>query len=202
MKVHLTGTNLERPAVYNWRASHISHVMTSCSATCRVTSAMYSHHRVSKPDSDTAQCGWQKAILSLFLSWDCRSRYVNRSLYTFFIESKEFVFYLPDWPSMYLLAAHEALSEFKRLRNYESSGTIRFICITHDANEEKTGIGANAQPMIISHATERSHLRSTVRRPCFRITLDEPRARSVDLIDLNLNCDRVWFSRLITCSFT
>ena len=94
MKVHLTGTNLERPAVYNWRASHISHVLTSCSATCRVTSAMYSHHRVSKPDSDycTMWLTKGKAILSLFLSWDCRSRYVNRSLHTFFIESKEFVF--------------------------------------------------------------------------------------------------------------
>ncbi|KYM86684.1 hypothetical protein ALC53_03834 [Atta colombica] len=91
---------------------------------------------------------------------------------------------------MYLLAAHEASSEFKRLRNYESSGTIRFICITHDANEEKTGIGANAQPMIISHATERSHLRSTV-PTLFPNNTDEPRARSVDLIDLNLNCDRV-----------
>jgi len=144
MKVHLTGTNLERPTVYNWRASRISHVMTSCSATCRVTSAMYSHHRVSKPDSDTAQCGRQKAILSLFLSWDCRSRYVNRSSCTFFIESKEFVFIYRIWPSMCLLAAREASSEFKRLRNYESSGTIRFICITRDANEEKTGIGANA----------------------------------------------------------
>lgn len=131
--------------------------MTSCLATCRVTGTTYPHHRVSKPDSDTAQCGRQKAVLSLFLSWDCRSRYVNRApmvpraFFTGVRKKNPYLFiFIGSVSRVCWLAVHsgQAASGFERLRNYESSGAVRLIRVTRDANEEKTGIGVNARPMV------------------------------------------------------
>lgn len=135
-------------------------------------------------------------LFSLFLPRLSIVRYVNQTcaIYTPFSlwwRAKRIRIYLSDSADVCLLAVWEKLwSGFERLRNYESSGVIRFICITRDANEEKTAIGANARPMVFPTKLN-DRVCGRPFWPCFPGNVVGPRARSPILIGLNLNCDRL-----------
>lgn len=71
-----------------------------------------------------------------------------------------------------------------RLKNYDSPTFITFICVTRDANEEKSGIGVNARPTLFP--TKLNDRVATPFRPSCVIEIQDSIAH---LIGLTSSCD-------------